>query len=225
MLTSGQFAAVVLDRLGNTRDHDLGRRVGFWCVGFYLVNLVFCLEVGDELLGIREQGGRAGSGREDEADGGVASDLNQIGTVEAVSAKQLGLDALFTRLLEQHSALVVNAAVVDYVRIQRGNRSQNGVEVRAFFSGLVAEDLHAHAFNSISEGISNAVTVGGLVRDDIYGLGIQYRGDVLGSNRALNVVTSAYAVCDHVCAVTICDLRIGASMRKHRQVGPGIDLS
>ena len=132
--------------------------------------------------------------RQQHAFHGIAGNGVDVGVARTFGAHELGLHALFGRLTQQQAHLGVVAAVVDEVHALAAQLGDDGGVVGITrIDALEEHGLEAGLFQRDAHGVGNALTVGLLVVQDGDLLGLGHVQDVLGSGRALLVVTAGDA--------------------------------
>ena len=150
-------------------DDDVGRVVGVRVVGSDLSpgNFASYAAVNSWPCGSLSIGRPTEVAKSPSACSGTG-ELDELGVVETVAAHERGLDAAVLGLLGEERAGVVDAAVVDDVRVRGLDLGDESVEVRVLVGGLLgAENLAAVGGELLGELGGQTLAVRGRVVDDV----------------------------------------------------------
>src|SRR4029079_5769113 len=164
----------------------------------------------------------------------TTGDLGHLRRIEHIRSHELRLDPFFAELLQQKSALVINAAEVDEIGILGLERNDHRREVGALFSAVKTQGGEAELLCLVAKIFRNTLAVEGLVVDDVNGLQLQVLGREPSADGPLDVVAAAHPIDIRVAAIG--NLGRGIRRGNHRQHGvfvnfrrrkgdPGIEMS
>ena len=177
-----------------------------------LTNWVVCAQIGDASKPPprREDWSRAGQ-------------LDELGTLRAVAAEQLGAEFQRADLLGHWSELCVHAAEEHQVGLLALQGGQDGGEIRGFVVGeLAADDLAAGGLDRFLELIGDALAVGRAVVDDRDALGLHVLDGVAPERTTELAVMGDDA--ERCLEALQGVLRVGRRRRDLRNAGVVVDL-
>ena len=150
----------------------------------------------------------------------------KVASIQTVATDDGGGDALLTDLLDQWTALVVDATIEDDVWLVDNGTVEDAREVTfgGFDTGFV-RDFATGSGDSLGEERGDARTVGGLVVQDVVVLAFERLDRVIGGGWTLHIVTSANAVGDFGGAFAIRDQWVGVGWADHDQTDLGVNLA
>ena len=102
---------------------------------------------------------------------------------------------LFSRIcFEQKSALVINAAEIDQVRVFCFKRDNHGRKVGAFLRAIEAQNIQAKLFCLVAKVLRDPLAIESFVVNNVDRLGFQFLSGEARPDRTLHVVAAADAI-------------------------------